>query len=49
MTNAQAALIAATAGVNWSPEQALKRAEKFKQWLDEQDVLPLHGDTPRSD
>lgn len=36
MTNAQAALLAATAGVNWSTEQALKRADMFKRWLDEQ-------------
>jgi hypothetical protein len=37
MSNAQAAIIAAATGANWSATQAIERAEKFKKWLDEQD------------
>lgn len=40
MTNAQAAMIAATSGVSWDTKQAIRRAEEFKAWLDAQDAKP---------
>jgi hypothetical protein len=38
VTNAQAALIAAATGAAWGKSATIARAERFKEWLDEQDA-----------